>query len=87
MTGEFLIYPNEAEAMAKAEEEGRVAYPNGWSGIEVTKYVTKPFVLYAEEGQEPEYALEVSNYTTLTQEETEAIQSEVLLFWEVENGE
>ena len=48
MDGQFLVYSSENSAIAKAEEEGRAVYPNGWNGTEVTKYVTKPFVLYAD---------------------------------------
>lgn len=87
MIGQFLIYSSEADAFAKAEEEGRARFPTGWSGETTTKYVSLPDVTHREEGEDATYALEVSNYTTLTQEETEAIQAEVLFSWEVEDEE
>ena len=83
MTGKFLIFINEADAWAKAEEEGRAVGFKGWTGEGVTKYVTEPQVDDA-----GSYALEVSNYTTLTESETASIQTEVLFKKELdENAE
>ena len=87
MDGQFLVYSSENSAMAKAEEEGRAVHPNGWNGTEITKYVTKPFVLYAEEGQEPNYALDVSGYTTLTSGEIDDIVTSVTVYSEVEQDD
>lgn len=80
MIGKFLVYTEESNAWAKAEEEGRSQLPQGWSGDNVTKYITVPQATDA-----GTYALEVSDYTTLTQEETEAIRTEVLFRWEIED--
>ena len=84
MDGQFLVYSSENSAMAKAEEEGRAIHPNGWNGTKTTKYVTKPFVLHTEEGQEPTYALDVSGYTTLTSGEVDDIVTSVTLPYENE---
>lgn len=78
MIGNFLIFTNETDAWAKAEEEGRSAHPNGWSGNAVTKYVTIPEMTDADT-----FALEVSDYETLTPEETSNIVTEVLFRWEI----
>ena len=80
MIGKFLVYTEESDAWAKAEEEGRSQLPQGWSGDNVTKYVTVP------QGTDAEtYALEVSDYTTLTQSELDAIQTDVLFRWELDD--
>ena len=82
MTGNYLIYTEETKAWAKAEEEGRSTHPNGWDGDAVTKYVTIPEMTDA-----GTYALEVSNYNTLTSSETSSIVNEVLFRWEIEEEE
>ena len=79
MTGNYLIYTDESTAWAKAEEEGRFAHPNGWNGDAVTKYVTIP-----ETTDAGTFALEVSDYGTLTEDETASIVNEVLFRWEIE---
>ena len=82
MTGQFLVYSNYATAMAKAEAEGRVRFPTGWAGETKTKYVSLPGALYTPDGEEPTYALDVSDYTTLTSQETGNIVTEVKYKWE-----
>ena len=82
MTGNYLIYADESTAWAKAEEEGRSAHPNGWNGDAVTKYVTIPEMTDADT-----FALEVSDYETLTAEETNNIVTEVLFRWEIESDD
>ena len=77
MIGNFLLYNTESTAWAKAEAEGRVVYPNGWSGNSVTKYVTIP-----QQTDDEKWALEVSNYTTLTSSENSKIVNEVIFRWE-----
>jgi len=79
MIGKFLVYTEESDAWEKAEEEGRSQLPQGWNGDSVTKYITVPQVTDAET-----YALEVSDYTTLTQSELDAIQTNVLFRWEID---
>ena len=79
MTGQFLIFSSLNTAWAKAEEEGRSAHLNGWNGDAVTKYVTIP-----ERTDADTFALEVSDYETLTPEETSNIVTEVLFRWEIE---
>ena len=78
MTGNYLIYTKEAEAWAKAEEEGRSECPDGWSGDNVTQYITVPEMTNANT-----YALEVTDYETLTMDEIENIVNEVLFRWEI----
>lgn len=80
MTGNYLIYTEEATAWAKAEEEGRSQCPDGWGGVNVTQYITVPEITDA-----GTYALEVSDYETLTANETENIVNEVLFRWEIED--
>lgn len=73
MTGKYLIYIDEANAWAKAEEEGRVQCPTGWNTDDGAKYMSEP-----EKTDAGTYALEVSNYETLTADELENIVTEVL---------
>ena len=82
MIGSYLIFTNETDAWAKAEEEGRSAHPNGWNGDAVTKYVTVPEMTDA-----GTFALEVSGYGTLTADETASIVNEVLFRWEIEDDD
>jgi hypothetical protein len=64
----FLIYSTEEEALAKAEEEGRAQNLPYWQDpVNTTKYLTGP--IYTDDG---EFALDVTEYTTLTAEEQSA---------------
>lgn len=61
----YLIYSTEEEAVAKAEEEGRALNLEHWvDPVNVTKYLTYPIVT-----DDGEFALDVTEYTTLTPEE------------------
>jgi len=82
MIGSYLIFTNEANAWAKAEEEGRSAHPTGWDDDAVTKYVTVP-----ETTDAGTFALEVSDYETLTSDETASVVNEVLFRWEIEDDD
>lgn len=84
MTGQFLIFSSLNTAWAKAEEEGKAVLPNGWNG-NGAKFVSSPDVLHREnEEDELSYALDVSDYTTLTVGETESIVTDVTFGWEMQ---
>ena len=82
MIGSYLIFTKEANAWAKAEEEGRSSHPTGWDSDAVTKYVTIP-----EKTDAGMFALEVSDYGTLTEDETASVINEVLFRWEIETDD
>jgi hypothetical protein len=61
----FIIYQTEEEGLIKAEEEGRaVGLPYYENPHFATRYVTRPFLT-----KDSEWALDVTDYTTLTPEE------------------
>lgn len=82
MTGQYLEYENELDAWAKAEEEGRLRYPTGWTEGAITKYVSSPVLADNEK-----WVLDVSDYEHLTEEETSNILTEVLFRWERDDWE
>tara|TARA_B100002019_G_scaffold111531_1_gene95963 strand:- start:19008 stop:19244 length:237 start_codon:yes stop_codon:yes gene_type:complete len=75
----FLIYDTEQEAWDKAEEEGQALDLPFWQNPEnITKVVTAPMLT-----NDGEWALEVTDYETLTMEE-ELLTVEELNMEEVE---
>ncbi len=69
----FIIYETEEKGLEKAEEEGRaVGLPYYENPHFVTRYVTRPFLT-----KDSEWALDVTEYTTLTDEEKLLIVSTV----------
>ena len=70
----FLIYQTKEEAEAKADEEGQALNLPYWQdpSVNVTRTLNAP--LYTEDG---EWALEVTDYTTLTEEEEQATVEEI----------
>ena len=70
----FLIYQTEEEAWEKAEEEGEAHNLPYWQNpdVNVTKTITEP--MYTNDG---EWALEVTDYSTLTEVEEEQIVEEL----------
>ena len=80
MIGSYLVFTKETDAWAKAEEEGRSQCPLGWDGDNVTQYITVP-----EQTDAGTFALEVSDYGTLTSNETASIVNEVLFRWELDD--
>lgn len=64
----YLIYSTKEEAITKAEEEGRAQNLEHWvDSANVTKYLTYPIIT-----DDGEFALDVTEYTTLTAEEQSA---------------
>ena len=82
MNGQYLEYETQEQAWAKAEEEGRLRHPVGWANNEITKYVTSPVLADNEK-----WVLDVSDYESLTVEETNNILTEVLFRWETDDWE
>ena len=80
MIGSYLVFTNETDAWAKAEEEGRVQCSQGWDGDNVTQYITVPEMTDA-----GTFALEVSDYGTLTTDEVASVVNEVLFRWELDD--
>jgi hypothetical protein len=80
MIGSYLVFTNEANAWAKAEEEGRLQCPLGWDGDNTTQYITVP-----EQTDAGTFALEVSDYTALTSDEVASVVNEVLFRWELDD--
>lgn len=75
----FIIYDTEQEAWDKAEEEGQALELPFWKNPEnITKVLTEPMLT-----NDGEWALEVTDYTTLTEEE-ELLTVEELNMEEVE---
>ena len=69
----YLLYSTEEEAIAKAEQEGRALNLEHWvDPVNVTKYLTYPIVT-----DDGEYALDVTEYTTLTTEEESQVVTEL----------
>lgn len=70
----FLIYQTEQEAWDKADEEGQAQNLPYWQDpdVNVTRTLTAP--MYTKDG---EWALDVTDYTTLTEEEQEVVVEEI----------
>jgi hypothetical protein len=69
----FIIYQTEEEGLIKAEEEGRaVGLPYYENPHFVTRYVTRPFLT-----KDSEWALDVTDYTTLNELELSRVVTEV----------
>jgi hypothetical protein len=71
----YIEYNTEVEALEKAEQEGIAQnLPHWQDAVNVTKYVTAPF--YTTNGK---WALEVTDYTTLTEAEIALIVNELIV--------
>lgn len=65
MSFKFIIYETEEAGLVKAEQEGQAQNLPYWQDSEnVTKYVSTPIVT-----SDSKWALDVTEYTTLTDEE------------------
>lgn len=71
----FLIYQSKEEAEEKADQEGQAQNLPFWQDpINVTRTLTAPIYTLDEE-----WALDVTDYTTLTQQEEERTVEEINL--------
>lgn len=70
MSFKFIIYETEEAGLLKAEQEGKAQNLPYWQDSEnnVTKYVSTPILT-----SDSKWALEVTNYTTLTESEKSLI--------------
>ena len=70
----YIVYFTEEQANAKADQEGKALNLPYWQNpdVNITRTATAP--MYTDDGQ---WALDVTDYTTLTEEEEQATVEEI----------
>ena len=71
LTG-YLVFDNEADAWARAEQEGRAVGYDFYLGTGIVKYTSEPHLT-----DDDKFALRINNYTALTDEEKASVVTTV----------